>query len=70
MRKVMVLIGAMFVLLGIAAESLYVINEKVAYNGATISANTYLIPGLFLIVLGLILTISGVRIPKVRVGQI
>lgn len=62
----MVFIGAVFVLLGITAESLYVINERVAYNGATISANTYMVSGLFLLIVGLILTLSGTRIPKIR----
>ncbi len=66
MRKFMVFIGAVFVLLGITAESLYVINERVAYNGATISANTYMVSGLFLLIVGLILTLSGTRIPKIR----
>ena len=42
----MVLIGAVFVLLGIVAESLYISNEKVAYSGATISPNAYMISGL------------------------
>ena len=65
----MVLIGALFVLLGIAAESLYIISARVAYNGATISANTYMATGLFLLIVGLILTLSGARIPKIRVEQ-
>ncbi len=63
----MVLFGAVFVLLGIASESLYVIKEKVAYQGLTISANTYLVSGLFLLFVGLILTLSGARIPKIRI---
>jgi len=63
----MVLFGAAFVLLGIVSESLYVINEKVAYHGLTISANTYLVSGLFLLFVGLILTLSGARIPKIRI---
>ena len=63
----MVLIGSLFVLLGIAAESLYVISARVAYEGVTISANTYMVSGLLLLIIGLILTLSGARIPKVRV---
>ena len=63
----MVLIGAVFVLLGIAAESLYIISARVAYNGATISTNAYMISGLFLIVLGFLLTLSGSRISKIRI---
>ena len=65
----MVLIGSLFVLLGIAAESLYVISARVAYKGITISANTYMITGLFLLIVGLVLTLSGARIPKIRVSQ-
>jgi len=66
----MVLIGAVFVLLGIVAESLYISNERVAYNGATISPNAYMISGLFLIFLGLALTLSGARIPKIRIPHL
>jgi hypothetical protein len=69
MRKFMVLVGSLFVLLGIAAESLYVISARVAYSGVSISANTYMITGLFLLIVGLILTLSGARIPKIRVSQ-
>jgi len=66
----MVVIGAVFVLIGIAAESLYIISSKVAYNGATISANAYMFSGLFLILLGLVLTLSGARIPKIRIPHV
>ena len=69
MRKLMVLIGSLFVLLGIAAESLYIISARVAYQGVTISANTYMVSGLFLLIIGLILTLSGARISKIRVSQ-
>lgn len=69
MRKFMVLIGSLFVLLGIAVESLYVISARVAYNGVTVSANTYMVTGLFLLIIGLILTLSGARIPRIRVSQ-
>jgi hypothetical protein len=67
MRKFIVLFGAVLILLGIASESLYIINEKVAYHGLTISANTYMVSGLFLLFVGLLLTLSGARIPKIRV---
>jgi uncharacterized membrane protein len=67
MRRLIVLVGAIFVLLGIAAESLYVISARVAYNGATISTNAYMISGLFLIFLGFLLTLSGARISKIRI---
>ena len=66
----MVLIGAVFVLLGIVAEGLYFASAQIGYNGATISTNTYLISGLFLIVLGLVLTLSGSRIPKIRIPRV
>ena len=67
MRRLMVIVGFAFVVLGIVAEGLYITNEKVAYNGATISPNAYMISGLFLILLGLTLTLSGTRIPKIRI---
>ncbi len=70
MRRLMVLIGAAFVVLGILAESLYITSAQVAYNGATTSTNEYLILGLFLIILGLVLTLSGARISKIRTPHV
>ena len=70
MRRFMVLIGAVFVLLGIVAESLRISNERVAYYGATIYPNAYMISSLFLIFLGLALTLSGARIPKIRIPHL
>jgi hypothetical protein len=72
MRRLMVLIGAVFLLLGIVAESLYISNNRVAvvYSGVTVSANAYMVSGLFLIVLGLILTLFGTRIPKIRIPHL
>ncbi len=66
MKRLMVLIGAIFVLLGIVAEGMYFAGAQTGYNGSTISTNAYLISGLFLIVLGLVLTVAGARIPKIR----
>ena len=42
----------------------------VAYGGVTVSASAYMVSGLFLIVLGLILTLFGSRIPKIRIPHL
>jgi len=64
----MVLVGAILLLLGIATESLYITSSRVAYNGLTLSTNTYLVSGIIAIFLGFILTWTGVKIPKVRIS--
>src|SRR5436309_15258787 len=70
MRRLLVLIGAVFDLLGIVAESLYSTNDKVAYNGVTISPNAYISSGLFLILFGLVLLLPRVRIPDFRLPDL
>lgn len=67
MRKITVLVGTLLLILGIVAESLYVITAQVASNGVTLTQSTYLVSGIIAIILGFILTLSGVKIPKVRV---
>ncbi len=67
MRKIPVLVGALLLILGIVAESLYITSARVAYNGLVLSTNTYLVSGIIAIFLGFILTWTGVKIPKVRV---
>ncbi len=54
-------------ILGIVAESMYVVGAGVASNGLTLSQSTYLVSGIIAIIFGFILTWSGVKIPKVRV---
>jgi hypothetical protein len=65
MRKLMLLIGVILLLAGIIAESLYVTTARVAYNG--IVADAYLTSGIFFILIGFILMLASVRIPKLRV---
>ncbi len=67
MRRITVLVGSLLLILGIFAESLYVIGDGVASNGLALSQSTYLVMGIIAIILGFILTWSGVRMPKVRV---
>ncbi len=67
MRRITVLVGSLLLILGIFAESLYVVGAGVASNGLTLSQSTYLVTGIIAIILGFILTWSGVRMPKVRV---
>ncbi len=67
MRKITVLVGSLLLILGIVAESMYVVGAGVASNGLTLSQSTYLVSGIIAIIFGFILTWSGVKIPKVRV---
>jgi hypothetical protein len=66
LRKLTLLLGLFLLLAGIGSESLFIASEKVAYNGFTISTNTYLVTGLILILVGLLFTLSS-RIPKIRI---
>ncbi len=66
MRKVMLLIGLVFLFLGIISEALYITTSNVAY-ASTVVANSYLVLGIIAIFLGLILTVTSAKIPKVRV---
>jgi hypothetical protein len=65
MRKLTFLIGLILLLAGVIAESVYVTTARVAYNG--IVADIYLTSGVFFILVGFILMLAGVRIPKLRV---
>jgi len=65
MRKLMLLMGLILLLSGVIAEALYVITNKVAYSGLV--ADLYLTTGLVLILIGFILMLASVRIPKIRV---
>lgn len=65
MRKLMLLIGVILLLAGITAEAMYVITNKVAYSG--IVADAYLTGGILFIMIGFILMLASVKIPKLRV---
>ena len=61
----MLLIGIILLLTGIISEAMYVITNKVAYSG--IVADTYLTGGIFFMLIGFILLLASVKIPKLRV---
>jgi hypothetical protein len=65
MRKLMLLIGVILLLVGVVAEAMYVITNKVAYSG--IVSDIYLTSGIFFILIGFILMLASVKIPKLRV---
>ncbi len=65
MRKLTLLIGVILLFSGIIAEAMYITTAKVAYSG--IVANIYLTSGIFFILIGFILMLASVRIPKLRV---
>ena len=61
----MLFIGIILLLAGVLAESMYVVASRVAYSGLV--ADTYLTSGIFFIILGFVLMLASVRIPKLRV---
>jgi hypothetical protein len=65
MRKLMLLIGAILLFTGVIAEAMYVITNKVAYSGVV--ADAYLTGGIFFMLIGFILMLASVKIPKLRV---
>jgi hypothetical protein len=65
MRKLMLLIGVILLLTGVITEAMYVITNKVAYSGVV--ADIYLTSGIFFILVGFILMLASVKIPKLRV---
>jgi hypothetical protein len=65
MRKLTLLIGVILLFSGIIAEAMYITTAKVAYSG--IVANIYLTSGIFFILIGFVLMLASVRIPKLRV---
>ncbi len=62
----MLLIGVILLLTGVIAEAMYVITNKVAYSG--IVSDIYLTSGAFFILVGFILMLASVKIPKLRVA--
>ena len=65
MRKLALLIGVILLLAGDVAEALYITTARVAYGG--IVANIYLTSGILFILIGFMLMLASVRIPKLRV---
>ncbi len=65
MRKMMLLIGVILLFTGVMAEAMYVITNKVAYSGVV--ADAYLTGGIFFMLIGFILMLASVKIPKLRV---
>jgi hypothetical protein len=65
MRKLTLLIGLILLFSGMIAEALYVTTANVAYSG--IVASIYLTSGIVFILVGFILMLASVRIPKLRV---
>jgi hypothetical protein len=65
MRSLMLLMGLILLISGVVAEAFYVITNKVAYSGVV--ADLYLTSGIVLILIGFILTMASVKIPKLRV---
>ena len=65
MRKLTLLIGVILLFSGVIAEALYITTARVAYGGVV--ANIYLTGGILFILIGFILMLASVRIPKLRV---
>jgi len=65
MRKMMLLVGVILLFTGVIAEAMYVITNKVAYSGLV--ADAYLTGGIFFVLIGFILMLASVKIPKLRV---
>jgi len=65
MRKLTLLIGVILLLTGVIAEASYITSARVAYSG--IVANIYLTSGILFILIGFMLMLASVRIPKLRV---
>jgi hypothetical protein len=65
MRKLMLVFGSILLLTGVIAEAMYIITNKVAYSG--IVADAYLTGGILLILIGFILLLASVKIPKLHI---
>jgi hypothetical protein len=61
----MLLMGLILLIFGIIAEAMYIIANKVAYSG--IVADAYLTGGVVFIMVGFVLMLASVKIPKLRV---
>ncbi len=61
----MLLMGLILLISGIIAEAMYIITNKVAYSGVV--ADAYLTGGILFIMIGFVLMLASVKIPKIRV---
>jgi hypothetical protein len=61
----MLLMGLILLIFGVVAEAMYIIANKVAYSG--IVADAYLTGGIVFIMIGFVLMLASVKIPKLRV---
>jgi hypothetical protein len=61
----MLLMGLILLIFGVIAEAMYIIANKVAYSG--IVADAYLTGGIVFIMIGFVLMLASVKIPKLRV---
>jgi len=61
----MLLMGLILLIFGVIAEAMYIIANKVAYSG--IVADAYLTGGVVFIMIGFVLMLASVKIPKLRV---
>ena len=66
MRKIMLLLGLFLLLAGIFAEAMYITTSRVAYS-SVVWSDSYLVTGILFIIVGFILTLSSVKMPKIRV---
>ena len=61
----MLLMGLILMIFGVIAEAMYIIANKVAYSGVV--ADAYLTGGIVFIMIGFVLMLASVKIPKLRV---
>ena len=61
----MLLVGLILLIFGVIAEAMYIITNKVAYSGVV--ADAYLTGGIVFIMIGFVLMLASVKIPKLRV---
>jgi hypothetical protein len=61
----MLLVGLILLIFGVIAEAMYIIANKVAYSGVV--ADAYLTGGIVFIMIGFVLMLASVKIPKLRV---
>ena len=66
MRKIMLFLGLLLLLAGVVSEAMYVTTSGVAYSNA-VTTDSYLVTGVLFIIVGFILTLSSVKMPKVKV---
>lgn len=62
----MLFLGIVLVLAGIVSEAAYITTSNVAYANS-VATNSYMVLGILAIIMGLIFTLTSVKIPKVKV---